>query len=550
MLLKVIAGILGVPLGELTQRDKEYQLEQERLKAKKLRQWLGAVAMLAILAVGAGVFAYIQKNRAEVLLDGVRHNLNFLNVDLRNALENYVPIDVRADMLKQVDDLMSILKAEEGGVASDQHAAATAYMNQADFILKSDAAAEEALLLFQKAKNILTLLTNEYPENRNFQRSLSISYSKLGQLQLGRGDTAAALEYYKASHSIREKLSILARDPLNPLEPLDPLDLASIRFQRDLSISHVNIGDLQLRLGDKDAALVHYQAGMVIRDKLKNLDPNNIEFQRDLSISHNRLGDLRLRIDEIDAAIEHYQVGIAIREKLTILDPSNTMFQRDLSVSHNKLGDLQLRLGDKDAALAHYQEGIFIRKKLMKLDPNNAEFQYDLSFSYSSIAKAHAKGKDFISASDSLMSYIKITGIDTSKKIVTQEKILLLKRLSGSYLNWSWYMLYTEKVNEVPNMLTKVISYLPENEDNTVILHTNLAHAYLLSGDYQIAKSIYTKYKEFKFKNGKTWQMAILADFKALEKDDITHPDFERIAKEVFGESLESKPPIKNKEAV
>lgn len=28
MLLKIIAGILGIPLGELTQRDKEYQLEQ------------------------------------------------------------------------------------------------------------------------------------------------------------------------------------------------------------------------------------------------------------------------------------------------------------------------------------------------------------------------------------------------------------------------------------------------------------------------------------------------------------------------------------------
>ncbi len=64
MLLKIIAGILGVPLGELTQRDKEYQLEQERLKAKKLRRWLAAVAILAILAVGAGVFAYFQKEEA------------------------------------------------------------------------------------------------------------------------------------------------------------------------------------------------------------------------------------------------------------------------------------------------------------------------------------------------------------------------------------------------------------------------------------------------------------------------------------------------------
>jgi len=64
MLLKIVAGILGVPLGDLTQRDKEYQLEQERIKAKKLRRWLSAVAMLAIVAIGAGVFAFTQQQQA------------------------------------------------------------------------------------------------------------------------------------------------------------------------------------------------------------------------------------------------------------------------------------------------------------------------------------------------------------------------------------------------------------------------------------------------------------------------------------------------------
>ncbi|MGC0120028.1 TIR domain-containing protein [Pseudoalteromonas piscicida] len=64
MQLKIIAGILGVPLGDLTQRDKEYQLEQARLKAKKLRRWLGAVATLAISAISAGIFAYFQKEEA------------------------------------------------------------------------------------------------------------------------------------------------------------------------------------------------------------------------------------------------------------------------------------------------------------------------------------------------------------------------------------------------------------------------------------------------------------------------------------------------------
>ncbi len=64
MLLKIIAGILGVPLGELTQRDKEYQLELERVKAKKLKRWLAIVGLFAFIAVGAGFTAYLKQQEA------------------------------------------------------------------------------------------------------------------------------------------------------------------------------------------------------------------------------------------------------------------------------------------------------------------------------------------------------------------------------------------------------------------------------------------------------------------------------------------------------
>lgn len=64
MLLKIIAGILGLPLGELTRRDKEYQLEIERQKAKKLRRWLSVVGVLALVAVITGAFAFLKQIEA------------------------------------------------------------------------------------------------------------------------------------------------------------------------------------------------------------------------------------------------------------------------------------------------------------------------------------------------------------------------------------------------------------------------------------------------------------------------------------------------------
>ncbi len=64
MLLKIIAGVIGVPLGKLTQRDQAYQLAMEQEKARKLRRWLVSVAMLAIVAIGAGIFAWFQRGLA------------------------------------------------------------------------------------------------------------------------------------------------------------------------------------------------------------------------------------------------------------------------------------------------------------------------------------------------------------------------------------------------------------------------------------------------------------------------------------------------------
>lgn len=59
--LKLISGILGVPLGTLQQRDKAYQLALAQKRSRNLRRWLVAVGMVTILAVIAGWTA-IQKS--------------------------------------------------------------------------------------------------------------------------------------------------------------------------------------------------------------------------------------------------------------------------------------------------------------------------------------------------------------------------------------------------------------------------------------------------------------------------------------------------------
>ncbi len=68
---------------------------------------------------------------------------------------------------------------------------------------------------------------------------------------------------------------LAARDPNNA------------EWQRDLSVSYNKIGDISAARGDRDGALKAYKDGLDIRKQLAARDPNNAEWQRDLSVSYN-----------------------------------------------------------------------------------------------------------------------------------------------------------------------------------------------------------------------------------------------------------------------
>lgn len=71
MLLKIVAGVLGVPLGVLTKRDKAYQLEKQRQRARVLRRWLAAISLLAVAAMASGVLAFRNWREAAAQRDRV-----------------------------------------------------------------------------------------------------------------------------------------------------------------------------------------------------------------------------------------------------------------------------------------------------------------------------------------------------------------------------------------------------------------------------------------------------------------------------------------------
>ncbi|MEJ2851874.1 CHAT domain-containing protein [Saccharothrix sp. CCNWLW140] len=210
------------------------------------------------------------------------------------------------------------------------------------------------------------LATN--PDNAEYQRDLSISHDKLGDLAMARGDTGTAEQHYQASLDIAQRLA--TADPDNA------------EYQRDLSVSQNKLGDLAMARGDTGTAEQHYQASLAIRERLATADPDNTQYQRDLGVSHNKLGDLEVARGDTGTAEQHYQTSLAIAQRLAAADPDNAQYQRDLSISYDRLGDMAAARGDTGTAEQHYQADLAIAQRLAAADPDNAQYQRDLSISY------------------------------------------------------------------------------------------------------------------------------------------------------------------------
>ena len=85
---------------------------------------------------------------------------------------------------------------------------------------------------------------------------------------MARGDLNAAFTSYDEGRSEMERLA--ESDPSNG-------------WQRELSVSYEKVGDVQMSQGDPKAALKSYSDSLAIAERLAASDPGNAGWQRDLS---------------------------------------------------------------------------------------------------------------------------------------------------------------------------------------------------------------------------------------------------------------------------
>jgi hypothetical protein len=68
------------------------------------------------------------------------------------------------------------------------------------------------------------------------------------------------------------------------MERLATADRSNAGWQRDLSISHIKVGDMLVAQGRRDETLASYRASLAIAERLSVADRSNAGWQRNLAI--------------------------------------------------------------------------------------------------------------------------------------------------------------------------------------------------------------------------------------------------------------------------
>ncbi len=235
----------------------------------------------------------------------------------------------------------------------------------------------EAQRLFADSLRIRQRLAESDPGNAASQRDLWVSLIKVGDLALAKGNLPEAQRLFADGLRIAQRLA--ESDPGNAA------------WQCDLAQSHCWVGIVLQQQGDLGRARQSFTSYRNTLQRLAESDPGNAEWQRELSVSLLRLGNLAVAQENLPEAQRLFAESLRIIQRLAESDPGNAEWQRDLSVALYKLGYLAVAQGNLPEAQRLFAEDLRIAQRLAESDPSNAAWQFDLTVSTTKVGEMLAR---------------------------------------------------------------------------------------------------------------------------------------------------------------
>jgi tetratricopeptide (TPR) repeat protein len=349
--LKVVAGLLGVGLDELVQR--ESLRRQKRMALVTGGSLLGMLltSALAIAAVTARDAARDERRQAEALV-------GYMLGDLRSRLEPLGRLDILDSVAARA--LEYYARQDKESLSDEGLAQRSKALTLMGEMANTRGDLDRALRLYREAFAGTAEALRRRPDNpqRMFDHAQAVFW--IGYIAWQRGrleDAAVAFGEYKR-----------LADRMVQADALDP------RWRLERVYADTNLGLLLLNRRQFPEAAALFQESLEEIERLTAAEPSNINHQKQLLESLGYLSDAQEKSGRLQQAIALRTRQLAIVQRLLAADPADANLRRKALTAHRALGVYIAPTVNTMAALEHAKSAVRIADDLIRLEPMNAEW--------------------------------------------------------------------------------------------------------------------------------------------------------------------------------
>jgi len=347
--LKLVAGIVGVGLDELVQRDAQRRLRAVTAVTGAALAGMLAMTLLTVTAIGALREAERQRAEAEGMVE-------FMLTDLRETLEGVGRLDaldaVSARALKYYEN------QDLAGLPPDSLARRARVLLAIGSNLQTRGDLEAAMGQSEQARRITAPLLAADPDNADRIFAHAQTEQAVGVIAFGRRHYDGALPAFHAYHELSMRL--VEQEPGNAV------------YRREMGFALGNLCSLGLAdpprpreaLADCEAALAWMEAAVAATG-------NPDTYGLDLANRHAWLADAWRANDDNGKAREHRLAEEAIVGRLVARNPANMKFRQQWVAVQRALAALDLADARPDLAHGRLTSALETADVMVAHDPEN-----------------------------------------------------------------------------------------------------------------------------------------------------------------------------------
>ena len=350
--LKLVAGMLGVGLDELVQR--ETTRRQRRLA------WLSAASiagmaltsMLAVTAIQARDEARDQRREAEGLVA-------FMLGDLKDKLEPIGRLDALDGVGARVLDYYAKQDASQlSDAALLQRSRALGLSAQVAYRRGN---IETAVKLYREATAGTAEALQRSPDDaqRLFDHAQNIFWT--GELARSVGRIGEAETAFREYRRLADRMTAIDKD--------------NLKWRMEVQFARENLGIVLMAQRRFTEAAGQFASAAAVIQSLAALNPENREYQSEYANVLAWLADARVAEGKLAEAAAIRNRQIAFLEAMVRARANDVLFRERLVPAYQSLATLQSWQGEPAKGLANFERGLRHGEALLSLEPENSTWQ-------------------------------------------------------------------------------------------------------------------------------------------------------------------------------